>query len=48
MKKSKDPAPIFDNNSAKNFVSELFDSIQLSKSVEDLRVSRILCKRRLS
>ena len=38
MKKSKDPAPIFDNNSAKNFVNELFDSIQLSKSVEDLQL----------
>ena len=39
MKKSnKDPAPIFDNNIAKNFVNELFDSIQLSKSVEDLQL----------
>ena len=39
MKKSnKDPAPIFDNNIAKNFVNELFDSIRLSKSVEDLQL----------
>jgi hypothetical protein len=39
MKKSnKDPALIFDNNIAKNFVNELFDSIRLSKSVEDLQL----------
>ena len=29
MKKSnKDPAPIFDNNIAKNFVNELFDTLR--------------------
>ena len=39
MQKSNiDSVPIFDNNSAKNFVNELFDSIRLSKSVEDLQL----------